>query len=82
MIRKGIAASIILLCLSLSVAGCSLFQSDSLPSTPSGWTTEREGWIPPIPRGMDNPGPLSQADWDKVLKLAYTEMEVVKQQEK
>jgi hypothetical protein len=67
------------LCLFL-LAGCWIQQSNSLPPTPTGWNPGTEGWIPPLPRGMDQPRGLSQAEWDKVLSLASTD-EMVKQLE-
>jgi hypothetical protein len=61
------------------LAGCSCAPSLRLPATPQGWTQGREGWIPPLPQGMDKPGPLSQAEWDKVLSLAGKDTEITNQ---
>ena len=79
-IKIGAVFMMISLCLAFLV-GCSWLPSHRLPATPQGWTPGTEGWIPPLPRGMDNPHPLSQAEWDKVLKIANTDTEVVKQYE-
>jgi hypothetical protein len=61
------------------LASGSCLPSHRLPATPQGWTQGREGWIPPLPQGMDKPGPLSQAEWDKVLSLASKDTEITSQ---
>ncbi|MBN1190348.1 MAG: hypothetical protein JXA46_11390 [Dehalococcoidales bacterium] len=69
----------ILVFLFLSGFGCSKSQTGNLPPTPSGWTPESSFWIPPLPRGLDQPYPLSDDEWKKVLVLAGTDPEVIKQ---
>jgi hypothetical protein len=77
--RRRILAVVVLIFLCLSGSSCSTSQTGNLPLTPSGWTTGTEGWIPPIPRGLDKPHPLSIDEWEKVLVLAGTDPEVIKQ---
>lgn len=70
---------IILLGLVLILTACSLFPSNRLPPTPTDWIADREGWIPPLPPGLEAPSLSNPEDWDKILGLAFTDPEIMTQ---
>jgi hypothetical protein len=48
----------------------------SLSPYPKGWVPGTEGWIPPLPIGLDVPRSLSQSEWIKVGEIASTDRQV------
>lgn len=51
----------------------------SLTPYPRGWVPGTEGWIPPLPPGLSQPVPLIPEDWNRILEVASTDAEVVRQ---
>jgi hypothetical protein len=61
-------------------------QSSELPIAPiklspypKGWVPGTEGFIPPLPPGINEPSALSQEEWDRVVEITRTDPEVTKQ---
>jgi hypothetical protein len=54
----------------------------NLPSYPKDWVPGTEGWIPPLPPGMNQPRSLTEGEWDRVIDIARTDAEVTKQIER
>lgn len=51
----------------------------SLTPYPRGQVPGSQGWIPPLPPGMEQPRVLTEADWELVLTLSRSDPEIVKQ---
>jgi hypothetical protein len=54
----------------------------NLPAVPRGWVEGTEGWIPPLPPGLDQPRTLTYEEWEMVDKIASQDQEVSKQRQK
>lgn len=53
-----------------------------LPAVPRGWVEGTEGWIPPLPPGLNQPRMLTNEEWEMVDKIANQDQEVSKQRQK
>jgi hypothetical protein len=48
----------------------------NLSAYPKEWIPGTQGWIPPLPPGLDEPWILTQEEWNKVTEIARADHEV------
>ena len=58
---------------------CTNSKEIALSPIPRGWVPGTEGWIPPLSLGLSQPRSLTEEEWNRVIEIASTDPEVIKQ---